>query len=1513
VSPSSTANASALAEVWPLSPLQEGMLFHSAFDDQAPDVYAMQCVLTVGGRLDGERFRRSWEVVLARHAALRASFHQRKSGASVQIIPHEVRLPWREVDLSGLDEAEGAAEAEALAAEERAVRLDLAASPLFRLVLVRLADDRHRLIMTTHHLLMDGWSMSILLAELPMIYGAGGQARGMPAPMAYRDYLAWLQRQDKEAARLAWQSELVGLDGPTHVVPRDVGRAATLPELLHTELSDDLTKNLENLARENAITVNTVVQCAWAMVLARLTGKTDVVFGATVAGRPAELPGAELAVGLFINTLPVRVRLDGSQSAAELLHDMLDRQTVLMAHQHLGLQEVQKLGGPGAEFDTLVVFESFPKPPDEQPGIERLAIAGHRTHQATNYPLTVGVVPHDRLRVELSYRPDLVDSSTADRILNAFVRVLDQIAADPQRRVGGIDVLSDDERFLVLRQWNDTAGPAPSGSVPELFGEWVRRTPDSPAVRCGQQILTYAQVAAEADRLADVLTNLGTGAETVVGLCLPRGAEMVVAELAVWRAGGAFVPMDTAYPADRLAFMAADSGMSVIVTAGGVLPDGVAGRGTWVVSLDDLPPLADDATARSRPVPAVSPGQLAYLIYTSGSTGRPKGVAVPHGAVANLAEWMRPVLGVAEGVGVLQFASFSFDAAILDVAATLAGGGTVVVATAEERTDPALLADLIAAAGVSVASVVPSLLEALDPVAVPGVRRWLLGAERLSAPLAARWQRHAEVWNTYGPTEATVMSTVAPLKAGITAADPPPAIGRPLGNVRGYVLDAFLQPLPVGVSGELYLAGAGLARGYAGRPALTGERFVACPFAGGERMYRTGDIVRWTPGGELDFVGRADAQVKIRGFRIEPGEIESVLAEHPEVAQVAVVARQDGSGEARLVAYVVTQADPGQVRAFAQGRLPEFMVPSVFVPLTRMPLTVNGKVDRAALPAPEIAAGQGRAPATSAEEQLCQLFAEILGLPRVYTDASFFELGGDSIMSMQLASRVRRAGWVVTPKQIFEEKTVQRLAAVMRPVTAGAVTGDVGVGEVAWTPVMQALGVPVASRPRLCQWMVVHAPDVPDRQALVAAVGALLDTHDMLRARVAAGGLVVGEPGSVDADALVRHVVVDHLDGVERYAFEAAADLDPAAGAVLRLVWVDSGDSGLLILVVHHLAVDGVSWRVLMPDLQQAYEAAVDGRQPALDPVGTSFRWWARWLAEQATSEPRIRELSQWAGQARRAGGSLSSEALDPERDVVGTVRHWQLRVAEDITRPAVGKVPVMYHCGVQEVLLAALATAVARWRPSVGRRLLIDMEGHGREPVDGVDLARTVGWFTNVYPVLLDTAGVDSPSSLVKAVKEQLRAVPGDGLGYGMLRYLNQQTAEVLAEVPQAQMGFNYLGRFNAGPTRQAGPWSLAGEHALGGDADPSTPAAHALDAAAVIRDTPDGPELTLTLSWPAALFTTTDTEHLGRLWTEALRDLALHAEDPTAGGHTPSDFLLLDMRQDEVEELEAEFSDLR
>ncbi|MEO3972426.1 amino acid adenylation domain-containing protein [Streptomyces sp. CAU 1734] len=1262
---------SLVEDVWPLSPLQEGLLFHAALDDRSgPDVYTVQAVLALDGPVDGARLRAAWEALVARHAALRACFRHVSGAQMVQVIAREVTLPWREEDVSALPADEARAAADRVAGEELARRFDLAAAPLLRIALVKLADDRHWMTVTSHHVLMDGWSMPVVMSELSALYAAGGDASGLPPTASYRDYLAWLNRQDKQRAREVWRAELAGLDDPTLVAPADLTR---LPDsgFVLTDLSEELTARLVSLARGHGLTLNTVVQGAWAVVLAQLAGRTDVVFGATVSGRPAELPGVESMVGLLINTLPVRVPLDGRQPAVEMLTALQERQAGLIDHQHLGLPEVRRLGGPGAVFDTLVVYENFPHAP-AKPGSRGLSMRPAKlSRDMAHYPFTLVVAPGDRMHVKLDHQLELFDRATAEAVLDRLIRVLDQIAADPAVPVGRLAAVGGPERDRVVREWN-TTGPALSGSsVPELFAARAARTPDAVAAADGERTVTYAELDAAADRLAGRLARHGVRRGHRVAVLMERSADLLTALLAIWRTGAAQVPVDVTNPAERITFLLKDSAPAAVLCTRSTRAAVPADSPVEPLVIDDLPAGGD-----TPPPVRVTADDVAYVMYTSGSTGTPKGVAVPHGAVAALAG--DPGWGVREDDAVLLHAPHAFDASLFEIWVPLVSGARVVVAE-PGVVDASRIRDEIAG-GLTVLHLTAGTFRVLaeeEPECLTGLREVFTGGDVVPAQ-AVRRVRDAcpglRIRHLYGPTETTLCATWHSVAPDPSPAGPLP-IGRPLAGRRAHVLDAFLQPVPAGVAGELYLAGEGVAHGYAGRSAATAQRFVASPFADGARMYRTGDLARWTDEGELLFAGRADDQVKIRGFRVEPGEVEAVLAAQPGVRQAVVVARDDGPGGQRLIGYVVAEEqdlDPEHVRAQVAEVLPEYMVPAMVMAMVTLPVTANGKVDRKALPAPDfVSRVAGRAPESETEQLVCALFAEILALEEVGAEDNFFDLGGDSGLGMRLARRIREELGVDLPvRRLFSAPTpagvARALGARVRPALRRAENRPdplpVTAGQLR-TWLLDRLGGDGGAAPAH-HALAFRIRGALDREALTAAVGDVADRHEILRTVFPGTGRSVrqrvlapedGRPG-LRLTGAREEELPELLRRATAHTFDLTREVPWT-----RTLFALSDTEHVLHLLVHRIAADTRSTGVLMRDLAAAYGARRRGRAPERAPLSLQFADYALWERELLSGEQDREtlawdEIQFWRGALEGAPGELELPA-DRARPVLPTRR----------------------------------------------------------------------------------------------------------------------------------------------------------------------------------------------------------------------------------------------------------------
>ncbi|MGQ4419539.1 amino acid adenylation domain-containing protein, partial [Streptomyces sp. SAS_269] len=905
-------------DVWPLTPMQSGLLFHAMLAGRELDPYQMQFAMHLDGVVDPVRMRAAGQALLDRYPNLRVAYGFGSDGEPVQIVPARVELPWEEIDLRDLPEGERRDRLQELLAADRQDHFDVLVAPLVRMKLIRVGERRFELVLMAHHLLFDGWSTPLLMQDLMGLYVEHGDGSALPRARNYRDFLKWLARQDRELSARTWAEELAGVTEPTLLAPR--ARQADTDGGMgryQVGLSPERAEELIRRAAELGVTVNTVVQGAWAILLGQLSGRSDVLFGMTVSGRPPAVPGVDAMVGLFINTLPVRVRHQPGDSVAKVLTDLQDRQAALLDHHHHGLVDIQKATGLSTLFDTIVGFESYPvdKEALTQPiGDSGLTISRSTPVDGTHYPLTLMAAP-EPLRMSLQYQRAVFDPDTVERISERYVRVLEQIIIDPSVAVGVIDVLTSAERALVVEEWNDTGRPGADATLAGLFEAVVAASPDAVAVTDGTRSLTYAELDARAAGLAAELAEAGAGPEQVVALATRRSVDYVVGLLAVVKAGGAYLPIDPQYPGPRVAFILDDARPVVILTdreTDARLPRSEVPR----IHLD-----AERTAAASGPGtdrrPGPLPEHLAYVIYTSGSTGVPKGVAITHRNAADMAlhGWPEP------GGRTLLQSSISFDASAFETWPALLDGGTLVVGPADAG-DVDALARVVEEQRVTALFAVPALLEMLaaDDHELVSLERVVTGGDAVSARVIEEFRRRhpgVDVVNAYGPTEITVDATYHTVS---DPAQPRPGavpIGAPLPNTRAYVLSPGLVPVPPGVVGELYVAGAGVGRGYRGRPGLTAQRFVADPFdpAGG-RLYRTGDLVRWNEEGELVFAGRTDDQVKIRGFRIEPGEVESVLAGHPAVGQAVVVARDSeaGPGARDLVGYVVLDKEASLVR-----------------------------------------------------------------------------------------------------------------------------------------------------------------------------------------------------------------------------------------------------------------------------------------------------------------------------------------------------------------------------------------------------------------------------------------------------------------------------------------------------------------------------------------------------------------------------------------------------------------------
>ncbi|MFE7577974.1 amino acid adenylation domain-containing protein [Streptomyces sp. NPDC057521] len=1015
------------ADSYPLTSMQSGMLFDAVMLDD-PALHLVQFVVRLGDVTDPGRLGRAWQEATERHAVLRTELRWTDVEEPVQLVRDQVMLPVTQLDWTAVPEAEHPARLRELLDADRAVGIDLTRAPLSRVTVVRLGPDSVQLVWSMHHVLTDGWSAGELLQDV--LEGYRGEPVQTRPP--FQDFVHWLADQDLDAADDYWRRRMADFTTPVSV-PGDrqpsEGHRPAARQSVRVTVPQETAARVSAYARRTGLTSNTLVQGAWAILLARLSGERDVCFGTSTAVRPAELPGVESMVGMMINTQPVRVLVDDDEQTLPWLAELQREQSAAREFGYAPLNRVQSFADvePGdALFHTVVVFQNYP--------LDRTAIHAFDVEFATNYPLALSVFPDESLVMRLLYDDTVFEPATVARITARLIAVLDGLTADSTTSVGEVTALTGAERDLILGEWG-VAAPSEYSierRMHQLISERAVQWPDTVAVERGEQRLTYAEVEERANRLAHHLVDLGVGADVLVGVSVERGPDLVVGVLGALKAGGAYVPIDPDYPAARTVAILEEARPAVVLTHTRHL-DVFEGTTTPLVLLDeDWPTIATRSAAA--PPDHGSPRDLLYTVYTSGSTGKPKGTMVEHRSMVNTIEAIVP-LHVRPGSRIYQLAPMSFDAGSLVLFSTLAGGATLVAPVTTGTYGGAELIEQLREADVSAVTGPPTVLPALDPAALPHLESILCGGEVLTPDLATAWSTGRRLLNGYGPSECAVAATLFAVEPDARYNNVP--IGRPLPNTSVYVLDDRLRPVPPGVTGELYLGGGGVGRGYIGRPVLTAERFVADPFSGpGSRLYRTGDLVRWNPDGLLEFAGRVDDQVKIRGFRVEPREVENVLLRHEAVAEAAVVVQADKAGK-RLVAYVVPRVGTptaDELRAHAARHVPAYMVPAAVVLLTTLPVNRNGKLDRKALPAVTARPDEQSyvSPANPTEEALCRMWGEVLAAPRVGAHDNFFDLGGDSINAMRLAVRMRAAfGVPISPKDLFEHRQVRDLAEVI--------------------------------------------------------------------------------------------------------------------------------------------------------------------------------------------------------------------------------------------------------------------------------------------------------------------------------------------------------------------------------------------------------------------------------------------------------------------------------------------------
>ncbi len=1367
-----------------LSPLQQGLFSMAALTDPESaeaDPYVVTMAADVVGPLDVALLRDCAATMLTRHPNLRASFVHGNLSRPVQVVPSSVELPWRYV-LALPDEVEP------LEAEECRRGFDLSRGPLMRFLLIELPDQHWRLAVVAHHILIDGWSLPLFVSELLELYRAGGDTAALPPPpRPYRDYIGWLSARDHTRSRTLWAEYLKGLDGPTLLSPALTGTPprAGIPRRTALRLGRDATTALAAAARTRGVTVGALIQMGWAVTLSGFTGRSDVSFGVTVSGRPGELSGVETMVGMFINTVPLRVRLNPRRPVGTQCVALQREFAALRDHGYLGHAELRSIAGVGEMFDTLLVYENFP--PGAVVGATEFVANGVTfrpvaLESVSHFPVTIAAhLSAGELIVFVEVLDGALGAMAPEELGRRLLAVLRRSVDKWDRPLREVDILLDDER--------DSTAPAPPDvSVPvhTRFAEIVAMQPDSVAVSWADGRLTYRELDQQANRLAAALSRAGVVSETPVAIMLPRGPRYVAAMLAILKAGGMIVPLDPAMPDERVAEILRQTAAPIVVD------------GELFTALTDTV-----ATPAGYRVATAPPEHAAYAVFTSGTTGAPKGVVGTHRALAAYADdhidrVLRPAAArIGRPLRVAHAWSFTFDAAWQPLASLLDGHAVHIIDDDRQR-DAEALVEAIDRFGLDMIDTTPSMFAQLHnagllrrvPLAVLALGGEALGGAAWQAIQKKCARTAMTAFNCYGPTETTVEAVVAAIDEHAR-----PTIGRPTRTTRAYVMDSWLRPLPAGVAGELYLAGDQLTRGYLGRAGETAARFVADPNGRGRRMYRTGDMVRRMPDGGLEFLGRSDDQLKIRGFRVEPGEIAAVLNSHDGVRAAHVTTRRHATGP-RLAAFVAGGANPpaeAELRSMLIDRLPRYLVPHHIVVLDELPLTAHGKIDEKSLAAiTEIPVAEGPAtpPETPTETALAGAFTDVLGTADVDVTTGFLHLGLDSIVALSVVQAARRRGIALRARLMVECETIRELAAAIDSDATQHASASADREPIPVLPNVHWLYEYGEPR-RLAQTEVIRLPNTINREGLEALLGAVVDGHEILRCRLDRDAMtLVAQPkAGILSEARVSG---DLVDAVAKHTLGATEGLDPQAGRLLSAVWLrEPGAPGVLVLTAHVLAMDPASWRIVLSELDAGLHALAAGRTPTPAREHTTYRRWSRLLAERARA---LDTADFWAAELRGADPPLGTRRVRPETDRVGDLAITICACGTDLT----ARLLAAPH-PISDLLITAAARTVTAWRRRRGQDTpapLLALETHGRADIDiediedidvTADTSDTVGLLSAIYPLRIHSDG-----------RTDLARIPCSAIDYGLLRYLRPDTR--LRDHPEPQLLLNYVGSVHVG-----------------------------------------------------------------------------------------------------------------
>ncbi|MFY7822553.1 MAG: aeruginoside biosynthesis non-ribosomal peptide synthetase AerB [Planktothrix agardhii] len=1517
----------------PLSFAQQRMWFLYQMDSQNP-AYNECPAIRLTGNLNIDILEQSLNAIIQRHEILRTTFPM-VEGKPIQKIAPSLKVNLLIVELKDLP----IEKVEEIVAQELQKPFDLTQSPLLRFTLFDLGYEDYILVPVIHHIIIDGWSKGILFKELSSFYQAllSNSTASLPKlPIQYADFAVW-QRQWLQGEVLAnqlnyWKKQLAAAP-PLLELPTDKPRPP-IPSFRGSsicfKIDSDVTEKLKSLSQKSGVTLFMTLLATLNTLLFRYSNQKDILVGTPTANRNRQ--EIEPLIGFFVNTLVMRNSLEGNLSFLELLQQVRNRVLEAYANQDVPFEQVvdglqiERSLSYNPLFQVMFALQNTPLTALDIPGLRAKSMAVENVRVKFDLTLILEEIetePGTYLEGYWEYNGDLFTVERITRLIGHFQTLLKGIVTNPQQKVGELPLLTDSEKQQILVEWNQTQVPYRDHQcIHQLFEEQVAKNPDAVAVIYEQESLTYQQLNQKANQLAHYLQSLGIKTEELVGICVERSPLMIIGLLGILKAGAAYLPLDPNYPSERLAYMLEDSAVSVLLTQKTLVHCLPNYQGQKFCLDKDWEII--DQNCQDNPINQITSQNLAYIIYTSGSTGQPKGVLIEHQSLLNLIFWHQNAFNITETDRATQLAGIAFDASVWEIWPYLTCGACLAIVPQYLLTSPNQLKQWLMDQKITVSFIPTPLAEiliSLDWLSICSLRLMLTGGDKLSdfpstsIPFI--------LVNNYGPTENTVVTTSQKITPNLSA-EKAPAIGRPIANTQVYILDQYQQPVPIGIPGELYIGGSGLARGYLNRSELTDSKFIPNPFRirqdnsevllPTDRLYKTGDLVRYGNDGQIEFVGRIDDQVKIRGFRIELGEIETVLNQHPQVKEAIIIAREDQPGVKRLCAYIIghKKLSISELRLFLQEKLPQYMIPSFLIILEAFPLTANGKIDRRALPQPALELEdedvRNITPTTDTEKILIAIWQEILGLKKISINDNFFELGGDSILGIQIIAKANQAGLEITPKQLFSHQTIAQLATVTEKAPVTQIIQDLVSGQVPLTPIQQWFFQQNLPEPdHFNQSVLLEVPAYLQPDLLKPAIAKLLYHHDALRLRFLHKQGQWQQYHSDDWESFGFEVMDlspmssgEQLTTMAEISEAQQRSLNLEKGPLISAIFFQLGDAGRLLIIIHHLVVDGVSWRIFLEDLLTSYHQLETGKLLELPLKTSSFKNWAEEIQNYAQNPEHKSYLDYWLKQDFPSIPHLPLDyQADTKSNTVAHAKTVSFTLGEEQTRLLLQDVPQAYNTQINDVLLTALVQAFAGWTGFCD--LVIDIEGHGRENViNSLNLSRTIGWFTSIFPVILTLKNIDHPGECLKSVKEQLRQIPNRGVDYGIGYYLNPDLTiqSRLRSYPKPEISFNYLGQFTR-PQIASVDWKFSKE-ASGSIHSPLGQRCHLIDINGIVVEG----KLEMEWQYSENFHQKTTIENLANAYQESLEIIINHCLSGD-GGYTPSDFPDADLNQAELDEL--------